>query len=100
MPADDLQQVISYFVEHEEDMPSDGARFSPELLPGFCDGGWPDWAEQKMLQWVPASILQKYATMTPTAINRSYPILDVSRKPEIVGPWWKRDSSAVRTKNW
>jgi hypothetical protein len=85
MPADDLQDVISWFIEDERDVPSDDEKFVPEFLPPpYFDGDWPDWAEQKMLQWVPASILQKYATMMPTAINGSYPILDVSRKPEIV----------------
>ncbi len=54
------------------------------LPPAFFDGEWPDWPEQNMLQWVPESILQKYATMTPTAINGSYPILDAGRKSEIV----------------
>jgi hypothetical protein len=84
MPTDDLQEVISYFVEDEEEMPSDDAKFEPDLLPGFCDGDWPDWTEQRMLEWVPRSIIQKYATMMTTAINESYPVLDVSRKDEIV----------------
>ena len=35
MPVDDLQEVISYFVEYEEDLPSDDAKFHADLLPGY-----------------------------------------------------------------
>lgn len=84
MPADDLREVIAYFVEYELDLPTYDAKFQAELLPGYCDGDWPDWAEQKMLEWVPRSIIEKFGTMMQTAINGSYPLLDVSRKDEIV----------------
>lgn len=84
MPGEDLQEVISYFLEYDEDLPSDDAKFQADLLPGYCDGDWPDWAEQKMLEWVPRSIIEKFATMMQTAINGSYPVLDASRKEEIV----------------
>lgn len=85
MPADDLREVVSRFIDDEQPLPSGNDKFVAEFLPpAYFDGDWPDWAEQKMLQWVPAAILQRYATMMPTAINGSYPILDASRKAEIV----------------
>jgi hypothetical protein len=85
MPEDDLQEVVSRFIEDDEPLPSDEDRFVVDFLPpAFFDGDWPDWAEQKMLHWVPSAILRKYGIMMPTAINGSYPILDPSRKLEIV----------------
>lgn len=85
MPADDLHELVSRFIEDDEKPPNNDAKFVVEFLPpAYFDGDWPDWAEQKMLQWVPSAIIQKFATMMPTAINGSYPIIDASRKSEIV----------------
>jgi hypothetical protein len=85
MPPDDLQDVLARFSDYDIDPPKKEDKFTDDFLPpAYFDGDWPDWAQQKMFQWVPSSIIEKYGTAMPTTINGSYLILDPARKAEIV----------------
>ena len=83
MPSADLTYVLNSMRECDDDpLPSD--KFDVERLPGFCDGDWPTWPDQQMLEWLPASICRQYGRIEDSMLNGQYLVLDVRRTPEII----------------
>ena len=62
-------------------MPSDP--FSPQQVPGYSDGDWPDWPEQEMLEWLPPSII-RLGLIRATRLNGNFLVLDPLRAQEII----------------
>ncbi len=84
MPLGDSNYVRESRLDCDECVPDPSEKFDVELLPGFTDGDWPDWPEQKMLDWPPAEICQRYGRVESSVLNGPYLTLDVTRSPEIV----------------
>jgi len=62
MPVPDLLEVKAGLVDRHEPLPDDDAAFDVDVLPGFTEGDWPEWPEQKMLDWLPAEICHESDT--------------------------------------
>lgn len=84
MPANDLLEVKANIIECGESLPEDSDEFHIDLIPGLTDGDWPDWPEQKMLDWLPAEFCQRYGKVESSVLNGPYLTLDITRSPEIL----------------
>ena len=85
MPASDLLDVKADLVDRGEPLPTDDAAFDVDLLPGFTEGDWPEWPEQKMLDWLPAKICREYGQIESSVLN---------------GQSWRRSSDLVSICAW
>ena len=65
-------------------MPLEDDPFSPEQIPGFCDGDWPAWPAQEMLDWVPESIQSRFGHNEETLLNGSFLNFDPAQEDAIV----------------
>ena len=52
-----------------ERLPNDNDAFDRADIPGFCDGDWPDWPQQEMLNWVPQAIQKTYGQRVDSTLN-------------------------------
>jgi hypothetical protein len=103
---DDWCEVVRCWREDWEEgeeypVPQSTEKFDTQLLPGFCDGDWPDWPEQKMLeQWIPEDVQEQYGRRENSVINGYFLVLDVKRTTEIVAALeekgFRRDDAFVR----
>ena len=62
----DTQQYLAY--QYEDERPEPDEPFDAMDLPGFGEGDWPAWPSQKMLDWMPDSVVA-LGTLGATAIN-------------------------------
>lgn len=56
-------------LEFSERLPNDNDAFDRADIPGFCDGDWPDWPQQEMLNWVPQAIQKAYGQVIDSTLN-------------------------------
>ncbi len=84
MPEADLKEVLDDFLDREEQLPNDSDPFDTDMLPGLSDGDWPDWPEQKMMQWLPREIWTKFGRVESSVLNGPFLILDLHRRSEIL----------------
>ena len=81
----------------------EGLGHDVELLPGFTEGNWQDWPEQKMLDWLPAEICRQYGEIESSVLNGPFVRFDPSRTPNILealersGFHLRLDEKLVRT---
>jgi len=52
-----------------ERLPNENDVFDSATIPGFCDGDWPDWPQQEMLNWVPTVIQKTYGQRVDSTFN-------------------------------
>ena len=54
-------------------LPTDDDVFDAVDIPGFCDGDWPNWPAQEMLEemleWVPKLMQEKYGNQITSTLN-------------------------------
>lgn len=50
-------------------LPDERNPFDSADIPGFCDGDWPDWPQQEMLNWVPKVIQKTYGQRLDSTFN-------------------------------
>jgi hypothetical protein len=63
------QAAQEYLSNHfGDDLPAPEEQFDSSDLPGFDDGDWPAWPQQKMLDWLPDAV-QTLGSVYATAIN-------------------------------
>ena len=84
IPPDELESVYERLRDEEtQSLPDRSAKFDSDLL-GCGDGEYPDWADQKMVDWLPADICRQYGKAGDSMLNGQYLVLDVRRTPEII----------------
>lgn len=52
-----------------ERLPDERDPFDSADIPGLCDGDWPDWPAQEMLNWVPTVIQKTYGQRLDSMLN-------------------------------
>lgn len=52
-----------------ERLPNENDAFDRATIPGFCDGDWPDWPQQEMLNWIPQAIQKTYGQRVASTLN-------------------------------
>lgn len=67
----------------DEAEPADEDPYDPEVIPGWGDGDWPDWPQQRMLDWMPADLLDAYADIAETRLNGEYVGIPAHRLDEL-----------------
>lgn len=87
-------QRFDEFVGLAGDFEDDSGAGAPppddELFPGtdagvVCDGDYPEWPAQEMLEWMPQSVLEsRYADVDDSIHNGEYLILDPSAEEQIL----------------
>ena len=65
-------------------VPDDDDPFDSSNVPGFCDGDYPPWPAQEMLQFVPYDIQQEYGEYCDSVLNGDYLGLDPEQEEAIV----------------
>jgi hypothetical protein len=86
MPRDDCKYVADFIADCGEDVPQDSDEFSVDDLPGFTDGDWPDFVEQKMFDWLPPDICHRFGRSESTMLNGPMLVLDIRQINEIWAP--------------
>ena len=74
-----LQSVSDY----EPPLRLDGD-FERAMLPGFEDGDWPDWVEQRVMHCLPVQVWRKYGVLHQSVINGPFISFDPKLEAEIV----------------
>jgi hypothetical protein len=73
LPSEEYDYIVSVMFDYAEDQwPNDSAPFNSEDVPGYCDGDYPAWLQQKVDECVPEEILDKYAENLETTLNGNY----------------------------
>jgi hypothetical protein len=83
IPPEELDTVHDRILDQDERLPDRSAKFDPDLL-GVCEGDYPEWPEQKMLDWIPAHVCREFGRTEPSVLNGPFLSLDVRRTPEIL----------------
>ena len=81
VPDDAWREVLEAF---EEQGPEPAEPFEADALPGYADGDWPDWPAQRMLNWMPVRIRERFGRVRDSVLNGPYLELDPERKEDIV----------------
>lgn len=80
IPQHDWRELVRVFEENEEE-PSEP--FEPDAVPGYADGDWPDWPAQRMLDWVPKPIQERFGRMRDSVFSGPFLELDPTCSDEI-----------------
>ena len=64
--------------------PADDETFEPSVVPGFCDGDYPQWLQREMDDLLPREFLEEFGERQNTMLNGSYWHLDLERLAEIL----------------
>jgi hypothetical protein len=84
VPPEELDVVYERLVDEEtEPLPDRSAKFDPDRL-SVCEGDYPDWPEQKMIDWLPAHICREFGRVESSVLHGAFLSLDVRRTPEIL----------------
>lgn len=59
-------------------------QFEKFWIPGVEDGDWPDWPEQRMMDWIPSEIWRRYGSVHDSVSNGPFLSLDPKLLPEII----------------
>jgi hypothetical protein len=61
-------------IEEDEDLrePDDDDGFTSECVPGYSDGDYPPWLAQEQGKYLPAEILEEFATREQSVINGGF----------------------------
>jgi hypothetical protein len=54
------------------DSPPDDAPYAPEQMFGWDDADFPDWPQQRMLDWVPEDLLERHIGANTSVLNGDY----------------------------
>jgi hypothetical protein len=84
IPPKRWRQVASAFEVGDERLPSDDEPFDADHVPGYADGDWPDWPAQRMLEWMPSEVRERFGKLELSVLNGEYLALDPARESEIV----------------
>src|SRR5262245_114249 len=102
LPRTVYAQVRKHLRENEATPGKDADPFDPEDIWGYCDGDWPGWPAQEMLEWMPLPVREAFGTYEASVINGSYLSLDPRQETAIVtalrveGYYCTRDDTLVR----
>jgi hypothetical protein len=83
MPPDDFD-AIEAFMATDGDLCDLNERFRWEDLPGYCDGLFPDWAEQRMLQWLPEKVTRRFGRVESSQHDGVFLMLSPADEAAIV----------------
>jgi hypothetical protein len=84
MPRAEYSKVIrEWFDEEGEPRPRGSDEFDASMVPGYCDGDYPDWLQQEMDELLPEEILDEFAEIENTMLNGYYVQIDPEKLPAI-----------------
>jgi hypothetical protein len=73
MPRDEYSRVMrEWFDEQGEPRPRGADEFELEMVPGYCDGDYPDWLQAEMHKILPVEILEEFAIRENSMLNGPY----------------------------
>ena len=74
LPVEDLEIIREYFEEDERFAGKQPAEvpFDQDQIDLVCDGDWPAWPQQRMLNWVPEAIQEQFGEVADTRLNGQY----------------------------
>lgn len=96
MPSADFQYVTDWLADSGYDLPAESDDFCTSDLPGFEDGNWPCFVEQKMFDWLPQDICSCFGRSAQTTLNGPMLVLDVLRVDQILAALACADFECVR----
>ena len=101
------QEIVAMWKNYEVEAspPSPDDDFDADLLPGYAEGDWPEFAPHAMGQWINEEIIYKYGWYVPTT-NGFYPVIKFENEEEVVslleerGHICRRDDDLIWTAVW
>jgi hypothetical protein len=69
--------------EEDDSVPGDDTSFDPSPLFGWDDGDFPEWPQQRMLDWLPEDLLDRYVEVGDTAFSGEYVHIDGGRVEDL-----------------
>lgn len=82
LPEIEYQRL--YAKDHEARETADDEPFNSDCVPGYSDGDYPPWLAPEQHRYLPASVLNEFATRGDTFINGSFWRLDATRAAVIM----------------
>lgn len=70
--------------ELEVPLPNPDEVFDAELVPGYADGDWPEFAQRAMNTWVDDEIIEEYGWYVETIFNGYYPVIAFENEEKVV----------------
>jgi hypothetical protein len=75
--------IVGRVEDEDGRMPDDAERYDPERIRGYGDG-WPEWPSQLMIEWMPASVLDRFGRSVDTTLSGAYVELDPAAESQVV----------------
>lgn len=67
LPAGEWEEIVD-----TTEPPGDDDPFSPDDLPGWNDGDYPDWPQRRALQWMPTEIIDAIGDIADSRLNGEF----------------------------
>jgi hypothetical protein len=111
IPVNEYKQLLERLREGQYDLESDDAHdadkhhtlpqsndpFDPEFwFPGFSEGDYPDWLQQKQDLWLPPATLKHFARYDTSVLNGDFWIIDPTFEKDIVDELRRKGFSVTR----
>jgi hypothetical protein len=84
IPPRRWQEAVAAYLAGEESVPAADDPFDPNQVPGYGDGDWPEWPAQRMLEWMPEDIRQRFGEIATSVFNSDFLEIDPRSESEVV----------------
>jgi len=81
--GNDLATISYLEAQYDDCVPDGDESFDADEILGFSDGSWPDNPKQRMIDWLPASVV-KLGTVMQTAFGPSLLRIDPDLEAEVI----------------
>jgi hypothetical protein len=93
----DLESDDAHDADKHHTLPQSNEPFDPEFwFPGFSEGDYPDWLQQKQDLWLPPATLRHFARCDTSVLNGDFWIIDPTFEKDIVDELRREGFSVTR----
>jgi hypothetical protein len=82
MPRHDIEGYWDQWFDDPESTPRDDDSFDAALVPGYCDGDYPDWLQQEMLETFPR-LVEMFGKYEDSVLNGPFCHLPATKAVEV-----------------
>jgi len=76
---------------------TDNTPFTPDMIPGYCDGDWPRWQQQALDEILPEDLLQRFATEQQSVHNGPFWFIPHDSAPALMAALRERGYHVTET---
>jgi len=78
------QSALERTFGEEDEAPDPVTPFDREQIWGYCDGDWPAWPQQRMLEWVPKQVQADFGNAEASCINGSFLSIEAMHVDKVI----------------